>query len=298
MPLGAKVHEKKAPNHFHEKLQNNEFVIAVEIDPPFGYDVTKLMEAAHILKAEGVDLLTIADSPLGKMRLDSIMMATKIHREVGMDVMPHLCCRDKNSLAMKAMLSAAYVEGIRNYLLVTGDPLPDGSRSESKAVFHMNSIKLMSLVKEMNHDIKDEDYFVYGGALNPKLPNIESVITQVMKKKEAGAQYLLTQPIYTKEEMDTLIKIKERTGIKILGGILPLVSYRNARFIDNEFAGMNIPEEIIHRFNPEMSREESEAVGIECAVEVAKTLKGVVDGLYFMTPFNRATMIAKILKRI
>lgn len=294
----GKVHNQKVRNAFHEKLTKNEFVIAVEIDPPFGYDVTKLMEAAHILKAEGVDIITIADSPLGKVRLDSLMMAAKIHREVGIDVMPHVCCRDKNSIALKALLSAAYVEGIRNYLFVTGDPIPDGSRNEAKAVFHMNSVKLMSLVKEMNSELEVSDRFIYGGALNPKLPNIERVIDKVIEKREAGAEYLLTQPIYTQQEIDNLALIKERTGIKILGGILPLVSYRNARFIDNEFAGMNIPEVIINRFKPEMNREEAEAVGIECAVEVVKAMRGLVDGLYFMTPFNRATMIAKILKQL
>lgn len=294
----GKFFSKKITNTFFEKLSKDEFVIAVEIDPPSGYDVTKLMEAAHILKAEGVDILTIADSPLGKVRLDSFMMAAKIHREVGIDVMPHLCCRDKNSIALKALLSAAYVEGIRNYLLVTGDPIPDGSRNEAKAVFHMNSVKLMSLVKEMNEEIADEDHFIYGGALNPKVPNIDKVVEIVLKKREAGAKYLLTQPIYTEKELQNIAYIKEKTGIKILGGVLPLVSYRNARFIDNEFAGMNIPDEIINRFKPEMSREEAEAVGIECAVEVAKAMRSVVDGLYFMTPFNRATMIAKILKKI
>lgn len=297
-PLISLTANKNIHNKFHEKLSNNEFVIAVEIDPPFGYDVTKLMEAAHILKAVGVDILTIADSPLGKVRLDSLMMATKINREVGIDVMPHVCCRDKNTIALKALLSAAYVEGIRNYLFVTGDPIPDGSRNEAKAVFHMNSVKLMSLVKEMNSEIKEQDTFIYGGALNPKLPNMGKVIEKVHQKMEAGAQYLLTQPIYTQQEIEHLTLIKERTGIKILGGILPLVSYRNARFIDNEFAGMNIPEAIINRFKPEMSREEAESVGIECAVEVAKAMKGVVDGLYFMTPFNRASMIARILKKI
>lgn len=284
-------------NIFWNKLDKGEFVIAVEIDPPFGYDISKLMEAAHILKASSVDIITIADSPLGRMRLDSIIMSAKIQREVGIDVMPHICCRDKNIIALKAVLSAAYVEGIRNYLLVTGDPLPDTLRSEIKGVFNMNSITLMSLVKEMNEELTD-DVFIYGGALNPKGANLDRIIEKAIKKKAAGAKYLLTQPVFTDYEINNIKIIKEKTGLKILGGILPLVSYKNARFINNEFAGMNIPDEVISKFDPTMAREEAENIGIKISVEVAKAMKEVVDGLYFMTPFNRATMIAKILKQI
>ncbi|PKM96414.1 MAG: bifunctional homocysteine S-methyltransferase/methylenetetrahydrofolate reductase [Firmicutes bacterium HGW-Firmicutes-1] len=293
-----RIVSQKKENPFWEKLDRGEFVVAVEIDPPFGYDISKLMEAAHILKAEGVDILTIADSPLGKMRLDSLMMATKIYREVGIDVMPHVCCRDKNVIALKSVISAAYVEGIRNYLLVTGDPLPDILRNEIKSVFNMNSVKLMSLVKEMNEELTNEDVFIYGGALNPKGANLDKIIEKVLQKKEAGAKYLLTQPIYTEQDIQKLRLIKEKTGIKILGGILPLVSYKNAQFINNEFAGMNIPDVVINMFNTKMSREEAEEVGIHISVELGKAMTPVVDGLYLMTPFNRATMIGKILKRL
>lgn len=285
-------------NQFWAKLDKGEFVVAVEIDPPFGYDISKLMEAAHILKTNEVDVITIADSPLGRMRLDSLMMSVKIKREVGIDVMPHVCCRDKNIIALKSVLSAAYVEGIRNFLLVTGDPLPDTLRSEIKSVFNMNSIKLMSLVKEMNEELPSHDGFIYGGALNPKGANLDRIIEKVLLKKASGAKYLLTQPIFTEKDIESVRLIKEQTGIKILGGILPLVSYKNARFINNEFAGMNIPDHIISKFNAKMSREEAEEIGVCISAEVAKKLRTVVDGLYFMTPFNRASMIAKILKQI
>lgn len=296
--MTAKHYVQTKENKFWDKLNRGEFVVAVEIDPPFGYDISKLMEAAHILKANAVDIITIADSPLGRMRLDSLMMSAKIKREVDIDVMPHICCRDKNIIALKSVLSAAYVEGIRNYLLVTGDPLPDTLRSEIKSVFNMNAIKLMSLVKEMNEELPENDGFIYGGALNPKGANIDRIIEKVLQKKAAGAKYLLTQPVYTKKDIENIRVIKEKTGIKILGGILPLVSYKNARFINNEFAGMNIPDDIIAKFNPEMTRDEAEEVGISISVEVAGTMRTVVDGLYFMTPFNRASMIAKILKQL
>lgn len=299
--LAPKVAKQKTAlppieNVFNKKLDQNEFVVAVELDPPYDIDVRKLMEAAHLLKAEGVDILTIADSPLGKVRLDSILMACKIKREVGIDVMPHLCCRDKNRIAIRAMLSAAYVEGIRNYLLVTGDPLSDGEHDEVKGVFNMNSVQLMSYAKEMNGGYPLEDPMIYGGALNPKLPNIKRVITRVKDKMAAGASYFLTQPIFDKKDIDHIKRIHEETGAKILGGILPLVSYKNARFIHNEFTGMNISEDVLNSFHPEMSRQESEDIGVKLAVNIAREMKPFVNGFYFMTPFNRASMIVRILK--
>jgi len=285
-------------NKFYDKLNNNKFVTAVELDPPFNYDISKLMEAANILKVEGADIITIADSPLAKVRLDSLMMAAKIQREVGIEVMPHLCCRDKNIIAIKSGLMASYVEGIRNYLFVTGDPLHDEIRGKVSGVFNMNSIKLMEFVKTLNDEIDNKDYYRYGGALNPKLPNTKRVIERVLKKKEAGASYLLTQPVYTLEDIEKLNIIREETKIKIIGGIMPFVSYRNVWFIHNEFAGMNVPETIINRFKPDMTKTEGEEVGVEIAVEVAKQMKPYVDGFYFMTPFNRASMIAKIMKYV
>jgi homocysteine S-methyltransferase len=156
----------------------------------------------------------------------------------------------------------------------------------------------MELVKGMNEELEKEHQFVYGGALNPKVKNIDKVIERVKQKKEAGALFLLTQPIYANQDIENIRLIKEATGIKILGGIMPLVSYKNAIFLHNEFPGMHIEEAIINRFSIEMTREEAEAVGVEIAISLANKMKAVVDGLYLMTPFNRATMIQKILRKI
>lgn len=291
------VLSNKAENAFSKKLEAGEFVVAVELDPPFGYDISKLMDAAHIIHAAGVDIITIADSPLGRVRLDAIITACRIKREVGIDVMPHVCCRDRNRISLQSTLMAAHVEGLRNFLFVTGDPVPEDVKGEVKGVFQMNSIRLMSYGKTMNSELPDSERLYYGGALYPK-GNIDAIIRRVSQKKEAGCEFLLTQPIFDEEAIENIDKIKKATGIKILGGILPLVSYKNARFIDNEFTGMQIPKEIIERFKPEMTREQAEDVGISIAVEMGRKMKSVVDGFYFMTPFNRATMIAKILRNL
>ncbi|MDA3845608.1 MAG: bifunctional homocysteine S-methyltransferase/methylenetetrahydrofolate reductase [Vallitaleaceae bacterium] len=286
------------PNHFRDKLIKNEFVIAVELDPPYGFDISKLMESANILKTTKVDIITLADSPLGRTRVDAIMMASKIKREVGIDVMPHLCCRDKNTIAIRAMIMAAHIENIRNILLVTGDPIPQAERGSISGVFNVNAIQLMGLVSQLNMEHIEEDPLYIGGAFDPKKSNIDREIERIMKKKEAGAAYLLTQPIFSDADIDVLIRVRKETGIKILAGILPLISYKNARFIHNEFSGMDIPDDVMDAFEPSMSREVAEAVGTKIAISMSNKLKEHVDGLYFMTPFNRASMIKNIIEQI
>ena len=161
----------------------------------------------------------------------------------------------------------------------------------------MNAISFMQYVTEVNSEL-DSDTFYIGGALNPYTQNMEVTLERVMKKKEAGASYLLTQPVYNEAGIEAIRKVRDRTGIKILGGIMPLVSLRNARFLHYEFPGIIIPDDVMSKFDDTMTKEEAEKVGVELAVTLAKKMKPHVDGLYFMTPFNRATMIEKIIKKL
>lgn len=285
-------------NKFLEKLEQGEFVVAVELDPPFKPNISKLMDSANVIRTTGADIITLADSPLGRTRVDAMIMAAKIKREVGIDVMPHLCCRDKNTIAIRSAIMAGYIEGIRNVLCVTGDPVPSGDKGSIKAVFNVNAIQLMGLVDAMNEEQFQTEPMLIGGAFDPKRKNMDREIERIKKKKAAGAKVLLTQPIYDRHDLDVIKRVKEETGIKVLAGILPLVSYKNARFINNEFPGMSIPDEVMEQFDPEMTRAQGQAVGVNTSVEVIKTIQSSVDGLYIMTPFNRATMIKEILDRV
>lgn len=291
-------HVAKKNNRFFEKLKKGEFVVAVELDPPFNNGVNRIMEGAHQLKAEDIDIITIADSPLSRPRADSVIIGSRIHRETGIDVMPHICCRDKNIIGLKSILLGAHIEKIRNVLLVTGDPIPSEERSETTSVFNLHSIQLMALVKELNEALSVEDPFVYGGALNLNVEDVRRIIPRIKKKQEAGAKYLLTQPIYDERALENLRQIKEQVDIKILGGIMPLVSYKNARFLNNEIAGIEIPEAICSQFTKNMSREEAQEIGISIATDMARKIKEVADGLYMMTPFNRFEMVSKIIQNV
>ncbi|MDE7422680.1 MAG: bifunctional homocysteine S-methyltransferase/methylenetetrahydrofolate reductase [Lachnospiraceae bacterium] len=281
-------------NTFLEKLQSGKKVVAVELDPPYDGNDGKIMECAHILGNMNVDMITIADSPMGRSRVDSLLMSVKIANETGMPVMPHLSCRDKNMIAMRSGIIGGYVNKIRNLLLVTGDPVPSEQRKATTSVFDYHSIRLMEFVKEMNQEHFAEEPIVYGGALNYGRGKIENVIARMEKKIQAGASYFLTQPIYAKEDIERIRQIKECVDTKILCGIMPLVSYRNANFIKNEMTGIHVPDEIVERYTPDMSKEEAEWVGAKIASEIIEKLSPYADGYYFMLPFNRVSLMEKI----
>ncbi len=284
-------------NDLARMFKNGQKVLAVELDPPFDADIDKVMECAHTLKEIGADIITFADSPLGRSRVDSILMSIKIAEETGLKVMPHICCRDRNMISMRSTLLGAYIHGIRNLLLVTGDPVPGDNRTNTTGVFDYNAIQLMDFVKEMNIEHFSKEPYLYGGALNYGRGSLDSIIERMKRKIEAGAAYFLTQPIYAKEDVERIRTIKEKVDTKILCGIMPLVSYRNACFIKNEFTGIYVPDEIVSRYHPDMSKEEAEQTGATIAREVMDLLEPIADGYYFMLPFNRVSLMEKILKK-
>ena len=279
---------------FAEKLQAGKKVIAVELDPPYDADIRKIMDCGKRLQPCGVDVITFADSPMGRSRIDSVLMAAKIKQELGVDVMPHICCRDKNMIAMRSMLLGAHIHNIRNLLLVTGDPIPADCRKTTTSVFDYNSIRLMQYVRELNTEHFEADPFIYGGALNYAGVNVEAIVKRMQQKMEAGASYFMTQPIFAKEDRERVALLKEKTGATILCGIMPPVSYKNAIFVKNEIAGIRIPDEIVARYDAGMSKEEAEWVGVELAKELMQDMDDFADGYYFMLPFNRVSMVEKL----
>lgn len=270
-------------------------LIAVELAPPLGSDDEKLMDAAHLLLKSGVDVLTFPDSPSGRTRADSILMAEKVARETGMCVMPHICCRDKNAIAMRSQLLGAHINHIRNFLVITGDPIPTMVRGSVKSVFNFDSVGLMRIMNDMNEDQFAEEPISYGGAINQGRKNLEVEIERVKKKMAAGATFFLTQPISTKEGAERVRRIKQETGARILCGIMPFVSLKNATFMKNEMTGIDVTEEVITRYREDMTREEGELAGIQLAKEIMALTDDFADGYYFSFPFNRVSMLEKIL---
>lgn len=273
-------------------------LIAVELAPPFGADDKKLLEAAHMLKGLGVDVLTFPDSPSGRTRIDSVLMAQKVKNVTGFEVMPHICCRDKNAIAMRSTFLGASINGINNFLIITGDPIPVMARQVVKSVFNFDSVGLMRIADEMNSEALKDSPFTYGGAINQSRRRIESEIKRVQKKMEAGAEFFLTQPVFTAEDAERLRRVKEETGARILCGIMPLVSRKNALFMKNEISGVNVTDEVIERYPENACREDGENVGVELAKEMIAATRDFADGYYFSFPFNRTYLLKRIIQEV
>lgn len=273
-------------------------LIAVELAPPFGADDKKLLEAAHMLKGLGVDVLTFPDSPSGRTRIDSVLMAQKVKNVTGFEVMPHICCRDKNAIAMRSTFLGASINDINNFLIITGDPIPVMARQVVKSVFNFDSVGLMRIADEMNSEALKDSPLTYGGAINQSRRRIESEIKRVQKKMEAGAEFFLTQPVFTAEDAERLRRVKEETGARILCGIMPLVSRKNALFMKNEISGVNVTDEVIERYPENADREDGENVGVELAKEMIAATRDFADGYYFSFPFNRTYLLKRIIQEL
>ena len=291
------VHAGVAKRLFLSAEQLDRKPVIVEMDPPFNGDITKVCAGAKLLADAGVDLLTLSDSPMARARMDAGALAARLIRETGIPVMPHVACRDRNIIGLRGMLLGDHMNDIRQLLIVTGDPVARDARGTISGVFDMNSIRLMEYVSHMNEELYADDPLHMGGALNYHGANPDAIIRRMEKKIEAGCEYFLTQPIYSNSDVERIAYIKEAIGTraKIFGGIMPLVSYKNAMFIHHEMAGITIPEEILTQYDPQMSRADAQAVAAAISVELADKLAPIVDGYYFMTPFNRADLICEIM---
>ena len=281
---------------FWEKLQRGEKVIAVELDPPMDADLTKFVQGAYELKESGADVITIADCPVGRVRMDSSLLACKLEREVGVEALPHLTCRDRNINATKALLLGLYAEGIKNILLVTGDPVPSAERDEVKAVYQFNSRKLASFVASLGETILPEPFHMFG-ALNVNARNFDIQLQLAQEKERIGMAGFLTQPLLSPRAVENLKRAREGLKGYILAGLFPPVSARNARFMDSEVNGIRVAPEIIEQYE-DLDREEAEQLSVSLMTQFARESEPYVNGYYMMTPFSRTALIQRIIESI
>lgn len=279
-----------------EKINRGKKVIAVELDPPFNEDMSKMMEGAYYLKEKGIDMITIADSPMARSRADAFLVASRLGKDVRIPVIPHFTCRDRNRISIRSTILGAYLNDIRNILVVTGDPIDRAEREHTTGVFDFTSIRLMEFMQEMNVEHFSRDPICIGGALNQNGASLSAIASRMKKKVAAGASFFLTQPIYDEQGIERIRQLKEKVDTKILCGIMPLVSYRNAMFIHNEMPGMQVPEEVVNRYRPDMTKEEAEQTAVEISLELMEKMEPIADGYYFMTPFNRVSLIGRIIE--
>ena len=289
----ARAEVRPGQNRLRDKLAAGKRVTAVELDPPADDQVDGFMEGVRALRRAGADAVTVADCPVGRPRADSSLLACKIRRETGVEPLPHLTCRDRNLNATKALLLGLSMEGVHNVLLVTGDPIPTQDRDEVKSVFNFNSRKLTAYVSGLTDHGLSTPFQVFG-ALNVNAPNFAKQLELAREKEAAGAAGFLTQPVHSPRALENLARAREELNGYILGGVFPIVSHRNALFLNNEVAGVSVPEEIVRRYEG-LSREEAEELALELSVQTAQAMVPCTDGWYLMTPFRRVALIARIM---
>ena len=281
---------------FLEKLRSGKKTIAVELDPPADVNLSRFMSGAWTLKEHGTDVITIADCPIARARMDSSLLACKLRRELNLEALPHMTCRDRNLNATKALLMGLYAEGIRHVLLVTGDPIPSAERDEVKSVYQFNSRKLAAFASGLSRSAFPTPMYFFG-ALNINARNFDVQLGLAKEKLEKGMCGFLTQPVLSPEAFENLKRARSELGGYLLGGIIPVVSARNARFMDAEINGIRVDPQITELYEGK-SREEAEDLAVEISTEIARRITPFVDGYYLMTPFQRTGLICRIIDGI
>jgi len=282
------------PNSLAEKLDRGQRAIAVELDPPVDDDITFYIEGVRALRDAGADAVTLADNPIGRPRADSCLLACKLKRELGVEPLPHMTCRDRNLNATKALLLGLSIEDVHNVLLVTGDPIPTAERDEVKSVFNFNSRKLIRYVRGLNESVLRKPFRIFA-ALNLNARNFDRQLMLAQEKEGAGAYGFLTQPVLSARALENLRLARQTLRGKILGGVFPVVSYKNACFLKNEISGMDVCDEIVSLYEGK-DREQAEELAAAISTRIAREITPFTDGLYLMTPFKRVPLMVRLLK--
>ena len=294
-----------ARSRWAKRIDAKEFVASVEIVPPRGVDATKMLEAVRALKAAGVDAVNVPDGPRAQSRMGALMTSLLIEQQVGIETITHYCCRDRNLLGMLSDLLGASAMGLRNLLLITGDPPKMGPYPDATAVFDIDSIGLTNLVNRLNHGLDPGGHeigaptrFTIGVGVNPAALDAENERRRFAYKVEAGAEYAVTQPVFDAAQLERFLETIADTRIPVIAGIWPLVSARNAEFLANEVPGIVVPPEIVARMRKanEHSKEHATAEGVAIAQEMLARVRGAVQGVQVSAPFGRADLAIAVIR--
>ena len=279
-------------------------VITVELDPPKGLDCGKVLAGSRALKEAGADAINLAENPLARVRMGNIALASAIRREVGIEVIAHVTCRDRNLLGLQSDLMGASLLGISAILAVTGDPASLGEDAGATSVFDLNSFTLIKLLSEMNRGVNALGSpigagtgFTIGAAFNPNGQRMEVQVARLEKKVANGATFAQTQPIYDLSRLEQMLELTAHLGIPILPGVLPLVSGRNAEFLHNEVPGIVIPEEIRQRMAGK-SGDDGVREGLAIAREFIDAAYDRVGGFYLIPPFGKYEIALELVRFI
>jgi methionine synthase I (cobalamin-dependent)/5,10-methylenetetrahydrofolate reductase len=289
-------------SRFARKIGGGEFVTTVEIVPPKGCDPSQMLDNAQALKDAGVDAVNVPDGPRAQSRMGALAVSTLIETQVGIETVVHYCCRDRNLLGMMSDLLGAAGLGLRNFLIITGDPPKMGPYPEATAVFDIDSIGLVNMVNRLNHGmdiggnaIGNPTSFYIGVGVNPCAVDLTYELRRFEWKVEAGAEYAITQPVFDTGQLRAFLKTIEHCRIPVVAGIWPLVSYRNAEFLANEVPGVVVPETVLERMHRAADKDAARREGITIAQEILLEVRDLVQGVQVSAPFGRVPYALEVL---
>jgi methionine synthase / methylenetetrahydrofolate reductase(NADPH) len=291
---------------FGKKIAEGKFVVSVEVPPPTGLDPSGTLEKIKLLEAGGVDAVNIPDGPRATVRMSNLAMARCVLDRVSkIEPLVHVCGRDRNLLAIQADLIGAHVHGVKNLVVITGDPPKVGDYPDATAVFDLDSIGILGVARGLNRGLDpahkpmgDRTRFVLATGAEPAALDFEREIKRLFEKRDAGAELVMTQPVFDIATLERFLDATKALGLPILVGVLPLASFKNAEFLHHNVPGMRIPDEVRKRMERAGDGKTARDEGVRIATEALQALKGRVQGAYFMPPFGRVEMALQVLERL
>jgi methionine synthase / methylenetetrahydrofolate reductase(NADPH) len=276
------------------------FLTTVELDIPRGLDMSSVIDGARYLYKYGIDAVNITDGARARLRMTPLAICHKIQSETGMETITHLACRDRNMIGMQADLLGCHSLGLKNILVITGDPANIGDYPHATSVFDIESVGFIRAVKRFNegrdvmgNSIGMKTNFLIGCAANPVADDLEYELEKLERKVEEGAQIVFTQPVLEVHTMETFMKKIDHLNIPVMVGVMPLRSYRHAEFLHNEIPGINIPDAVREKFRS--AGENGAVLGVKLAADFLRESKHMVAGAYLLPPFKKYEMAIEIL---
>ncbi len=301
-PASQRLLEVADRSELGQKLAAGGFVVSVEVNPPVGFSLEKKVAAVKALHAAGVTTVNIADGPRASLRMSNVAMAARILQETGVNPILHVCCRDRNFLGLQAHLLGAHVLGLRNLVVITGDPPKMGPYPHATGVYDVDSIGLLNVVTGFNHGIDpagkpmpEATRFVCATGVEPAAIDYDRELRRLEMKRDAGAHLVMTQPVYDPYKVERFLDDVEGIGLPVLLGLCPLASHKNALFLHQNVPGMQVPDYVLERMRAADERGEGQAEGVRIAREALEAVRERVDGAYIMPPFGRFRVALEVL---
>ncbi len=294
--IGVIDEESTKTNKLERLLKSEVPTIIVEYDAPANVSGEAVTQAIRHFEMAGADAISIADNPLGRSRVNAGIIASRVVRDTGLIAVPHITCRDRNFIGTGSLLLGLELEGITNVLCVSGDPISNYTEEKSKTVFDFNSFSLINYISNFNQGPIKKDFYI-GCALNVNSMNFDKELKRAKTKVEKGAGFCITQPCFNLQCVENVKRAQKELGVPIVVGLMPIISQKNAIFINNEISGIDIAPEIVERY-ADKDINECAILSIELLSNIVSQLKGYVSGFHIINPIKGEDIVLRLIRRI